>query len=226
MKITIKEMDKFQRPRERLIMQGHKSLSDQELLAIIIGTGNKEKNVIELSEEILHRFSYEELLEIEVEELIKINGIKEAKASSIVASLQFGRRVSEKVASRKRPTITGANDVYELMRDKLAFEKREYFYTLLLNTKNEVMSKELISIGDLNSSIVNPREVFKNAVKKSANSVILVHNHPSGNPKASKEDIIITKRLVEAGKILDISVLDHIIIGINEYYSLKRENYI
>lgn len=214
------------RPREKLIKLGHDSLSDKELLAIIISTGTDKKNAIELAGEILDTFSEEALLEIEVEELVKINGIKEAKASKIVASLQLGKRIKESILNKKKYTITSNQDAYEYIKDTVALKDREYFYTILLNNKNEVISKELISIGDLSSSIVNPREVFKPAIKRSAKSIILIHNHPSGNPSPSKADLMITHRLIDCGDILDISVLDHLIIGHGSYVSLKKDNYI
>lgn len=214
------------RPREKLIKLGHDSLTDKELLAIIISTGTDKKNAIELAGEILDTFSEEALLEIEVEELKKINGIKEAKASKIVASLQLGKRIKESILNKEKYTITSNEDAYEFIKDTIALKDREYFYTILLNNKNEVISKELISIGDLSSSIVNPREVFKPAIKRSAKSIILAHNHPSGNPSPSKADLMVTHRLIDAGDILDIGVLDHLIIGHGLYVSLKKDNYI
>lgn len=219
----IKDLDQFDRPREKMIREGFDSLSDEELLAIILSTGNKEKNVIDLSKEILDTFSYEELLEIEVVELRRIKGIKEAKASKIVAALQLGRRINERVLDRKIEKITSSNDVYEIMKTKLENAKKEYFYAILLDTKNVIIAKDFVSMGDLNSTIVNPREVFKKAIKKSAKSIIIVHNHPSGNPNPSREDFAITKRLADSGELLDIEVLDHIIIGKDCFYSFKKE---
>lgn len=220
---TIKDLDISDRPREKMINEGYESLNEEELLAIILSTGYKNKNVIELSKEILASFSYEELLEVEVDELIKIDGIKLAKATKIVASLQLGRRISEKVIKKKIKKITSNADVYTYMKNELIFKKKEHFVAILLDTKNVIIAEETISIGDLSSTIVNPREVFKPAIKKSAKSIILVHNHPSGNPTPSMEDLQITKRLVDAGEILDISVLDHIIIGKDKFYSFKKE---
>lgn len=219
----IKDLDISDRPREKMIREGYESLSDEELLAVILSTGSKKKNVIELSKEILDTFSYEELLEIEVDELVKIDGIKAAKATKIVASLQLGKRINEKVIKRKIKTIKSSTDVYDYMKDKLRFRKKEHFVIILLDSKNVIISTETISVGDLSSTIVNPREVFKPAIKKSAKSVILIHNHPSGNPDPSMEDYHITKRLKEAGDILDIGVLDHIIIGRDDFYSFKKE---
>lgn len=226
MKQTIKDMKLIDRRREKLIKLGHDSLSEKELLAIIISTGTDKKNAIDLAEEILDTFSEEALLEIEVEELTKINGIKEAKASKIIASLQLGKRIKENILNKEKYKISSNEDAYEYIKDTISLRDREYFYTILLNNKNEVISKELISIGDLSSSIVNPREVFKPAIKKSAKSMILAHNHPSGNPSPSKADLLITHRLIDAGEILDINVLDHLIIGHGSYVSLKKDNYI
>ncbi|WP_311516569.1 DNA repair protein RadC [uncultured Anaerococcus sp.] len=220
---TIKDLDISDRPREKMINEGYEALNEEELLAVILSTGYKNKNVIELSKEILASFSYEELLEVEVDELIKIDGIKLAKATKIVASLQLGRRISEKVIKKKIKKITSSADVYTYMKNELTFKKKEHFVAILLDTKNVIIAEETISIGDLSSTIVNPREVFKPAIKKSANSIVLVHNHPSGNPTPSMEDLQITKRLVDAGEILDISVLDHIIIGKDKFYSFKKE---
>lgn len=226
MKKTIKDMRQGDRPREKLILNGHDALTDQELLAIVIGNGTPKKNAIGLAGEILETFTERQLLEIEVGELSKIEGIKEAKASKIVASLQLGKRIKEKIIAGDVRKISSNDDVYRLMEGRLAFAQKEMFYIIMLNSKNEVLGIREVSVGDLTSSIVNPREVFKPAVKNSAKSIILVHNHPSGNPEPSRADILSTHRLIEAGEILDIGVLDHIIIGDRDYISLKKEEYI
>ncbi|MDU2830413.1 MAG: DNA repair protein RadC [Anaerococcus sp.] len=222
----IKDLDISQRPREKLKDYGYEALSDEELFAILIETGSKKKNAIEISREILSKFSAEELLSISIEELCEIDGIKLAKASKIIAAIQLGKRLSEKILNKEIKCINSCDDVFYLMKNKFLDTKKEHFYAILLNTKNAIISKEIISTGDLNSSIVNPRECFTRAVRKSANSVIFVHNHPSGNPKPSQNDKLITERLVKAGEILNISVLDHIIIGNNEYFSFRKENII
>lgn len=226
MRKSIKDFDLEDRPRERLISKGAASLSDEELLAIIIGTGTREKNVVELSREILQTFSYESLSDIEVNELTKIKGIKSAKASSIVASLRFGQRIAQKTMERKIIKISSSEDIYNYLKNELTDKKNEYFYAILLDTKNVIISKEVISIGILDASLVHPREAFKPAVKKSAKSIIFVHNHPSGDYSPSNDDFKTTQRLVEAGDILDIKVLDHIIIGKDGYYSFKKENFL
>jgi len=220
---TIKDIDLEDRPREKLAKLGKDKLSDEELLAIILSTGTKNVNALELARQILDSFTPEELLEVDIYELNRINGIKLAKASKIVASIQLGKRLSKKVVYKKIKTISSSEDAYKYVRDNLEFRKKEHFYTIFLNSKNDIIATEEISIGDLTSTIVNPREVFRPAIKKSASSIIIIHNHPSGNPTPSKEDIIITNRLVECGKLLDIKVLDHLIIGNDSYYSFKKE---
>ena len=202
MRKKIKDLDVSQRPREKLKNEGYDCLSDEELLAILIETGSVKKNAIELSKDILNKFSAEELLSISIE------------------------RLTEKIINKDIKKINSNEDVFNLMKNKFIDTKREHFYAILLDTKNVIISKELISTGDLNSSIVNPRECFVSAVRKSANSVIFVHNHPSGNPKPSNNDIMITERLVQAGEILAINVLDHIIIGNDKYFSFRKENII
>lgn len=224
MKRKIMDLDQSLRPREKMKSLGYEALSDEELLAILISTGSSKKNAIELSREILDKFSSDELISISIEELCKIDGIKLAKASKIIAAIQFGRRLSESILNKDIVKIRSNEDVYRLMRNKFLYTKKEHFYAILLDTKNVIISKEFISTGDLDSSIVNPRECFISAVKKSAKSIIFVHNHPSGNSTPSKADRIVTKRLKDAGDILDIKVLDHIIIGLDEYYSFSREN--
>ena len=220
----IKDLDLSQRPREKLKNEGYASLSDEELLAILIETGSKKKNAIELAREILNTFSSEELLSISIEQLNGIDGIKLAKASKIIAAIQLGKRLTEKIINKEITSINSCEDVFNLMKNKFIDTKKEHFYAILLDTKNIIISKELISTGDLNSSIVNPRECFVPAVRKSANAIIFIHNHPSGNCTPSKNDKIITNRLVQAGDILDINVLDHLIIGNGEYFSFKKEN--
>lgn len=226
MRKSIKDFDLDDRPREKLISKGADGLSDEELLAIIISTGTKEKNVIELSREILQTFSYESLADIEVSELTKIKGIKSAKASSIVASLRFGQRIAQKNMEKKITKIKNSEDIYQYLKNEIQDKKNECFYAILLDTKNVIISKEVISIGALDASIVHPREAFKPAIKKSAKSIVFAHNHPSGDFTPSKDDFRITQRLIEAGEILDIEVLDHIIIGKDGYYSFKKENFI
>jgi len=222
----IKEMPTLERPREKMINYGSNALSNAELIAILIGSGNARQNAIELSSEIINNFGgLIALTDITHEELTSIRGIGDAKACNILAALELNKRVSA-YALKKRLKITSPNDVCNIFMDELRYDKKEKFIIILLNTKSEIISRELISIGNLNSSIVHPREVYKYAIKKSAASVLFIHNHPSGNPDPSKNDKNITKRLTEVGEIIGINVVDHIIIGNNRYFSFKENDLI
>ena len=167
--------------------------------------------------------SISDLSNVTLEELCNIKGIGRTKASKIIAAVNLGQRIY-KSNIKSKLKITSPEDVYNAFSSEMCFLKREEFRVILLNTKNSVISTELISIGSLNSSIVHPREVFNKAIKKNSASVILIHNHPSGNPSPSKEDLVITRRLIEAGNIIGIKVLDHIIIGHGKFYSLKEND--
>ncbi len=221
--ISIKKMAEIERPREKLIRFGVKTLSNSELLAILIRTGSKENSAIDLSQKILStdQLGLRFLADCTIEELMKIKGIGAAKACQIIAAIELGKRLAM-YSTKQNPTIKSPWDVADLFMEEMRYYKKEYFNIVLLNTKNEIISAENISVGNLNSSLVHPREVFIRAIKRSSSSLLLVHNHPSGNPYPSQEDIKITKRLMEAGKIIGIQVLDHIIIGDGKYISLKE----
>lgn len=220
---TIKEMPRYERPREKMMKYGPRSLSNAELIAIILSTGTKDKTAIDLARSILC-FSNEGigfLANCSIEELSSLKGIGLAKSSQIIAAIELGKRIS--LSTRvNNYRIKGPEDVSNLLMEEMKHLKQEHFNIILLSTKNEVISVENISIGSLNASIVHPREVFLRAIKRSSASIILAHNHPSGDPQPSKEDILITKRLVESGKIIGIEVLDHVIMGDNNYCSLKE----
>ncbi|NLZ54366.1 MAG: DNA repair protein RadC [Thermoanaerobacteraceae bacterium] len=222
----IKDIPQEERPRERLLRYGAQVLNDAELLAVLIRTGTRSESALVLAQRILKGdcgqsgLSY--VVNSTVEELSKIKGIGVAKAVQIKAAVELGRRIST-YSGRKQIVITSPLDVKDLLMEEMRFLEKEHFKTILLNTKNHVISIEDISVGSLNSSIVHPREVFKPAIKRSSASVILVHNHPSGDPTPSKEDIEVTSRLINAGNILGINVLDHIIIGNNSILSLKEQ---
>ncbi len=226
-KITIKEMPVTERPREKMIMYGPNTLSNTELLAILIRTGTKELSALELANTILTQDNegVRFLTNCTIEELSQIKGIGSSKACQILAAVELGNRLSRSFLEVKK-TIKSPKDVVDLFINEMSHLKKEYFKVILLNTKNEIISFETISIGSLNASIVHPREVFNRAIKKSSASMILLHNHPSGNTTPSKEDINITKRLMDAGKIIGIDVLDHIIVGNGTYYSLKENSLI
>ncbi len=225
--LTIKEMPENERPREKLIRYGSDTLSNSELLAILLRTGSKKQSALELANTVLSsdnngiRF----LAKCTAEELSAIKGIGESKACQIIAAIELGKRLSRSTLESKK-AIRAPKDVKDIFINDMRFLEKEHFKVVFLNTKNEVIAFETISIGSLNASIVHPREVFNRAIKKSSASIILLHNHPSGNCEPSKEDINVTKRLMEAGKIIGIEVLDHIIIGDGDYFSLKENSLI
>lgn len=224
---TIKDFPVSERPREKLERYGAESLSNSELLGIIIRTGNKDKTAIDLGTDILKldKRGLSHLRDITMEELQTINGIGQTKAAQILASIEIGKRISyESAESRVR--ISSPMTVANLFMDEMRYLDKEYFNILLLDTKNQIITKEIISIGTLNASIVHPRDVFKVAIKKNANSIILLHNHPSGDPTPSSEDVNVTKRLIEVGELVGIKVLDHIVIGDNEYISMREKRII
>ena len=223
MDIRIKDMNKDEMPREKMMSKGVKYLSNSELLAILIRTGNKKYNALELSSMIIKKSEngIRSLHEMSIDELCNIDGVGPSKATIIKAALELGNRVSNYIPEKYK--IKNPWDIYIYYMEEMRYMKKEVFKIVLLNTKNEIISDVDVSVGSLNSSIVHPREVFVEAIRKSANSMILIHNHPSGNPSPSDEDIRITERLMYSAEIIGIEVLDHIIIGDGEYYSMKEE---
>jgi len=225
----IKDMPVNMRPREKLLAQGENALNEHELLAIILGQGTRDISALELANRLLDTYKgLRRLQEASLEELIQAKGIGPAKAASIKASIEIGRRIALDVETRI--LIKSPEDVKQIVRQLLIQEMRDYdrehFMVLYLDRKGGLIVKEDISVGGLHSSIAHPREVFKTAVKRSAASLILAHNHPSGDPTPSREDIEITRRLADAGNIMGIEVLDHVIIGENIYCSLKEKGLI
>lgn len=222
---TIKDLPLSERPREKLYSYGAESLSNAELLAIIIRTGHKEDTAIDLAQKILtlDKKGLAYLTNVTLEQLTKIKGIGKCKAAQILAAIELGKRISRWRAEDKIK-INSPLTVANLVMDEMRFLDREHFNVVLLDTKNQLLSIENISIGTLNASIVHPRDVFRVAIKKNSNAIILLHNHPSGDPEPSNEDIRITERLVEVGNLVGIKVLDHIIIGDNRYVSFKEKN--
>lgn len=210
-------------PRERIHKQGVSQLSNAELIAAIIGTGSSQKSVLSLSSDVIEHLpeGLKSLAEFSIDELIKIDGIGNSKACQIIASVELGKRVY--YGSQERLSkIASPEDVSALLMAELRYKKQEHFVVLILDTKNQVTAIETITIGTLNASLVHPREVFCRAIRKSANGIILVHNHPSGDPQPSREDQLLTERLNESGKIIGISILDHVILGDGKYYSFKE----
>ena len=224
-RLTIKEMPPSLQPREKMLNLGASTLSESELLAIIIGMGTRNLTALELADLLIKKYGDLRFLkQASIEELQEQKGIGLAKAVQIKAAFELGERVA--TITFNRIYIKSPEDVKNMVMEEMKYLDREYFRVLYLDRKNGVIQREDISIGGLHSSIVHPREVFKTAVKISAASIILVHNHPSGDPSPSPEDIKITKDLIEAGSLMGIPVLDHIIIGDNCYVSLKSKNLI
>lgn len=222
----ISELHIADRPRERLIRQGAESLSNQELVAILLRTGTRSESVLQLSNRVLAFFDrIQDMQHATLEEMTSVKGIGEAKAVQLLAAVELGKRLTRK-QSTERYVIRSPEDAATYLMPDMSNLNQEHFVVLFLNVKNEVLHSRTIFIGSLNSSIVHPREVFREAVKRSAASIICAHNHPSGNPSPSPEDIEVTKRLSEAGKIVGIDLLDHIIIGDHKFLSLKEGEFI
>jgi DNA repair protein RadC len=222
---TIHDLPLAERPRERLFKFGAESLSTQEILALILGRGIKGESVLITAQNLLTNFgSIKNIAYASVAELSKIKGIGPAKAAQIKAAFELGKRFENSSDQSHKEKVKSPEDAIQAVKNKLKGKKKEHFLVLSLDTRNHPIDTQIISIGSLDSSIVHPREVFKEAISSCAASVIFIHNHPSGDPEPSEDDIKLTKRLVEAGGILGIEVLDHIVIGDNEYLSMKAKN--
>lgn len=225
-KVKLKDLPKNERPRERLIRYGADKLSNSELLALILRTGTKNDNVLNLCSSLLGEFGgINGLLNLSVRELKEIKGIGEAKTAQILALAELSKRFNS-FQSGEEVIVSSPKDVAFYMMKEMNNLKKEYFKIIMLNTKNMIISIKDVSIGSLNSSIVHPREVFVEAIKNSSAAVILCHNHPSGDCTPSKEDIVVTKRLKECGDLIGIEVLDHIIIGRKNFISFKEKGFV
>ena len=225
---SIKKWPEDERPRERLLKSGAEGLSTAELFAIIFSTGGKEKSAIELAREVLMQFgSLKEIEDAAIAEFDDLKGIGSAKIAQLKASFEIGRRLLKggKDDALQNPSFKNSREVFEYFRPRFYGLKKEKFLCALLDTKNRVFRETIISEGTLTSSLVHPREVFRNAIKEAAAAVLFVHNHPSGDPSPSQDDISITKRLMETGKVIGISVLDHIIVSDAKYLSLMEKGY-
>lgn len=222
--LMVRDIPEEERPREKLIAYGASVLSNAELLAVLLRTGTREHSVLRLAEQVLARYQglgLTGIIRMSAAELAELPGLGPAKAATVLAAVELGRRLS--MAAAKVEVVHGPEDVAHFAMPRFRFEQKEHFAVLLLNTKNHILAMPEISIGSLTASVVHPREVFEAAVRYSAASVILLHNHPSGDPAPSKEDIAVTERLRKAGQVMDIPVLDHIIIGNNRFVSLKEK---
>lgn len=222
--MTIHDLPVSERPRERLQKLGADAMSAQEILALILGRGIAGESVMVTAQRLLRQFgNLQGIAGASLEELGQVRGIGLAKACQIKAAFELANRLVSYSGGGEKTSVKTPDDVAGIVRGRLRNKKKEYFLALLLDTRNQLIRVAEISVGSLDSSIVHPREVFKEAVSASAASVIFTHNHPSGDPEASEDDIKLTKRLAEAGEIMGIAVLDHIIIADDKYLSLKRE---
>ena len=221
-KKTIKDLPKVERPREKLMQYGPEKLSNSELLAILLRSGKRGENVIELANKILKRFSKDELPNLTFNDLKDYSGLGPAKACEIVACFELGKRL---LKDKKAEIYLKPKEIWEELKD-LRDHKKEHFVIFYLDSRNQEIKREIISVGSLNANLVHPREVFEPAVKHLAAQIILAHNHPSGDPEPSEDDLEITKRLTESGKILGIEVVDHIIVAKDGFLSFKEKNLI
>ncbi|WP_281889058.1 DNA repair protein RadC [Paenibacillus sp. YYML68] len=220
--VSLRDVPSEDRPRERMLQHGAEALSNAELLAILLRTGTAQESAIRLAERLLRESGgLRQLVDISIEQLIGFKGIGTAKALQIKAGVELGRRLA-KASMDDTVTIRSPQDAASLLMEDLRYLQKEHFVCLFLNTKNHVIGQETLSMGSLNASIVHPREVFRAAIKRSSAAIICAHNHPSGDPTPSSEDIQITKRLAEAGELIGIELLDHLIIGDQRFVSLKE----
>ncbi len=224
-RLKILKWAKEDRPREKLEIKGKSALSDAELIAILIGSGSKEYTAVDLSKHILSTVDNDlnALAKLGIKELVRFKGIGKAKAIAIVSALELGRR--RKFTLREsRPQIQSSQDVYQLMTADLMDQPTEQFWVVTLNRSNRVLNKKAVSLGGVSGTLVDPKVIFKIALEELASGIILIHNHPSGNLKPSRADKKLTEKLVSAGKLLEIPVLDHLIYGDDGYFSFADES--
>ncbi|MBL7857691.1 MAG: DNA repair protein RadC [Cyclobacteriaceae bacterium] len=222
--LSIKSWSPEDRPREKLLLKGKSALSDAELIAILLGTGSKTMSAVDLAKKVLQNTgnNLHDLARLSVKELMKTKGIGEAKAITIVAALELGRRRKE-LDTDEKPKISSSKDVYEYLKSDLLDLPHEEFWVLLLNRANRVIRENQISQGGVTGTVADPKIIFKMALEELASGIILAHNHPSGNLTASQADIDLTKKLKESGKLLEIQVLDHLILAGQKYFSFADE---
>ena len=222
--LKILDMPENERPKEKLLRYGAESLSNPELLAIILRTGTKGENVLSLSQRIISEFNgLNGILNASIKEMTEIKGVKESKASQMIAIAELFKRFNTYKSFNEFKRVTSPNDVASMLYGEMGTFNQEVLKLIILNTKNEIIKIKDVFKGSLNSSLIHPREIFNEAIRNSAASIIICHNHPSGDPTPSDEDIKVTIRLKECGEIIDIKLIDHIIIGRNIYVSLKEK---
>ncbi|MCW8797182.1 MAG: DNA repair protein RadC [Chlorobium sp.] len=218
--MRIHDLDPQERPRERFMISGVSSLSSAELLALIVKTGTKRKNILETCQDLIGRHGLEKLADLSMRELQETDGIGPAKAMQIQAVFELQKRLHYRRNTNKK--VRSARDVFEYMYGRVPDESKEHLFVLHLNTKNQIISHHLISVGTLNASLIHPREIYKSAIRESSHAIILVHNHPSGDVEPSNADKQVTSILEQAGSILQINLLDHIITGRDAWFSFRE----
>lgn len=224
MNYRVKDIPISERPRERLLKVGVSNLSNEELLSIILKTGTRQKNVKELAMDLLREYDFEDFKNLSINKLIKIKGIGIVKAIELVSSIELGKRIFLNQNTKKLKKLNNAYDIWMDSRYLFYGKKQEYFYCLYFNNKRQLIERKLLFMGTINQSITHPREVFKEAYRISASSIVCMHNHPSNDVLPSKADILFTETLVKAGNIQGIPIIDHIIVGDNNYYSFYDHN--
>lgn len=222
--MNIKKLPENEKPREKLLREGKEKLSNMEIISILIGSGTSTRSAMELAGDIisLDQSGIKYLAECRPEELSRIRGIGPAKACEILAAAELGRRIAS-LPAREGDIMKSSSDIAGRFIEKMRYYKKEHFVNVMINAKGQIIEAVEVSVGDLCSSVTHPREVFVDAVRRSAGSVIFIHNHPSGDPTPSQVDIDTTKRLMKAGEILGIPVLDHIVIGDGRYVSMRAK---
>lgn len=222
--MSIKSLAEDDRPREKFLLKGKSAVSDSELLAIIMGSGNREESAVELARRILNSVenNWHRLSQLSIKDLTKFKGVGEAKAISIATTLEIGNRKSQQEVL-ERQQISSSKDAFEILQPHLPDLQTEEFWTIFLNHQNKILYKTCLFRGGIASSVADVRVIFKTALEHFATQIIVAHNHPAGSLKPSKEDINITQKIKEAGKLLDIDLLDHLILTQNNYYSFKDE---
>ncbi len=216
--MKIKDLPKYSRPQEKLIRYGTDRLTNTELLAIIVGSGTKKQNALDLAHKLFKKYAEQENKKITYQNLMEYHGVGTTKACRIVACFELGQRLFN---NKRTVLVLSPEDVWKEL-DEIRIRTKEYFVIFYLDVRNQIIKKEIVSIGTLNMSVVHPREVFENAIRHSAAQILISHNHPSGDPNPSDEDMELTSRLIESGKILGIEIIDHVIVCKEVYYSFKE----
>ncbi|MGO4546200.1 DNA repair protein RadC [Paenibacillus sp. 2TAB23] len=223
--MILRDVPHEERPRERMMKYGAEALSHTELLAILLRTGTQRQSAVHLAGTILKQCgSLRNLMDMSMEEMTSIRGIGPAKAIQLRAGMELGKRISRSQMG-EAIIVRNPKDAADYVMEDLRYLKKEHFVCLFLNTKNHIIGRETLSVGTLNASLVHPREVFRAAISRSSASIICIHNHPSGDPTPSPEDIALTRRLAEAGQLVGIEVLDHLVIGDGRFVSLKEQGH-